>query len=126
MVICPEAIKAQNSMAAEKFRRFAISRDPPHKGRIPPITAVRFSASTSVMVTGSNTGDVDVMVGLPTEIFQRVKDILNKARLGGETRAQQENEAVRALMENDPELDEPTAMEFVRRLTETPSTEGAD
>jgi hypothetical protein len=33
--------------AAEKFRRFAITKDPPHKGRIPPITAVRFSGTTS-------------------------------------------------------------------------------
>ncbi len=32
---------------AEKFRRFAITRDPPHKGRIPPITAFRFSGTTS-------------------------------------------------------------------------------
>ncbi len=78
----------------------------------------KVSAGAPVMVTGSNTGDVDVIDALPPEIFQRVKNILNKARLGGENRAKQENEAVRVLMENDPELDEPTAMEFVQRLTD--------
>ena len=77
-------------------------------------------------MTGSDTGDIDVIEALPPEIFQRVKDILNRARLGGENRAKQENEAVRVLMENDPELDEPTATEFVRRIADTPSAEGAD
>ena len=83
-------------------------------------------AGAPVMVTGSNAGDVDEIVALPPEIFQRVKDILNKAPLGDENRANQENEAVRVLMENDPELDETTAMEFVRRIADTPSAEGAD
>ena len=83
-------------------------------------------ADAPVMETGSNAGDVGVIDALPPEIFQRVKDILDKARLGGGNRAEQESEAVRVLMENDPELDEPTAMEFVRRLSETPSAEGAD
>jgi len=48
---------------------------------------------------------------------------LNKAPLGDENRAKRENEAVRVLMENDPELDEPTAMEFVRWIADTPSAE---
>ena len=84
------------------------------------------SADAPVMVTGSNTGDIDEIDVVPPEIFRRVKDLLNKARLGGEDRAKQESEAVRVLMENDPELDEPTATEFVRRIGDTPSTEGAD